>query len=422
MANGPAEILKIENFLSISSMEWKIQRLNVITGDMASGKSLCLKLLKFFEDIIPKLFGSGYACFYKNMDKENYFKQLAENFNKAFDFSVSDPSKQKHFILNYAFSYNNEKFDMRIEGSNEKNIVVKSPYLENLLQEWKDLLQKNEKLSPDKPEDVKEDSLQEFKNTIHSDVLNKFGNNFPVNTAFIPASRAAMAVSTDYSDYYLRKYDELLGILLAKPGKNAKEINDILKAQIKKVNDGFILESNDGRRVPIGKSSSGQQEIISVLMHLDRLGNNGYKYNKSLSLFIEEPSAHLFPLEQMLIINYIVQVYNNLKGTDKPVRFFITTHSPYILNSLNNILRKGALLKKYPEQTELINKNEKLIKTPALSAEEVSAYCIDAEGNGEDMFDPEDMNYIYPKKIDNISYMIDEIDEVLSDLDDKFQE
>jgi hypothetical protein len=159
-------------------------------------------------------------------------------------------------------------------------------------------------------------------------------------------------------------------------------------------------------------------------MQLDRLGNNGYnKYGKSLSLFIEEPSAHLFPLEQMQIINYIVQVYNDLKSTEKPVRFFITTHSPYILNSLNNILRKGALLKKYPEKAEEINKERKIADTPSLLAEEeVSAYFIDANGKGEDMIDPDDKDCIYPDKIADISRMIDEVDMLLSDLDDKFEE
>jgi len=422
MGNAPAEVLKIENFLSISYMEWQIQRLNVITGDMAAGKSLCMKLLKFFEDAIPNLLSSGYECFCKNMNKDNYFKHIAGKFNNIFSFSVTDPPKQKKFTITYTFSYKEEKFDMIIEGSNEENIVVKSSYIEKLLQEWGNLLQNNKELSAEKPEDLKEDSLIEFKNTLYNDVSKKFDGNFPVGTAFVPASRAALVVSSDYSDYYLKKYAELFGILKTKQGKNDKNIDDILKAQII-IDDELYLKSNDGRKVPINKASSGQQEIVYVLMQLDRLGNNGHnKYGKSLSLFIEEPSAHLFPLEQMQIINYIVQVYNDLKNTDKPVRYFITTHSPYILNSLNNILRKGALLKKYSDKAEIINRDERVAKTPVLSAEEVSAYFIEADGKGEDMFDPKDKDFIYPKKIAAISRMIDEIDGLLSDIDDEFQE
>jgi len=420
MAIAPAEILIIENFLSISYMKWEIKRLNIITGDMAAGKSLCMKLLKFFEDIIPNLLSSEYNFFCKNLNKDNYYLFLADKFTNTFDFSVTDPSKLKHFTITYTFSYNKAKFDMIIKGSNEKNIFFESSYIENLLKEWRELLQKNENLN--KPEDVKEDSLQEFKNTICGDILNNFGSSFPISTAFIPASRAALAVSSDYSDYYLRKYAELFGILKTKQGKNNKKIYDILKAEIKMGEELFLI-SNDGRRVSIKNASSGQQEIIYVLMQLDRLGNNGYDYSKSLSLFIEEPSAHLFPLEQMQIINYIVQIYNDLKNSDKPIRFFITTHSPYILNSLNNILRKGTLLKKYPNKVEVINTNKKLADIPVLFAEEeVSAYFIEANGRGEDLFDPEDRDYIYSKRIDEISFMIDEIDEILSNLDDEFHE
>jgi len=382
-----------------------------------------MKLLKFFEDVIPNLLSSsGYESFYKFLNIENFYKYLANELNKIFVLGAVDPSKQKQFTITYTFSYNKENFDMVIEGSNEENIVVKSAYLENLLREWSELVQNNKELSIEKPEDLKVDSLQEFKNSLYNNLLKKFGGNFPVSTAFIPASRAALIVSSNHKDYYLKEYEKLLKFLLNKQGKNDIKINDILKAQII-MDEVIYLKSDDGRKVQLEKSSSGQQEIVFVLMHLDRLGNNGYTYGKSLSLFIEEPSAHLFPLEQMQIINYIVNKYNELKNTDKPVRFFITTHSPYILNSLNNILRKGALLKKYPEQAEKINTNEKLAEVPALSAEEeVSAYFIEANGKGEDMFDPDDKDFIYPKKINDISYRIDEIDEILSDMDDEFRE
>jgi AAA15 family ATPase/GTPase len=45
------ETLDIENFLSIKEFHWDIKQFNIITGDMGSGKSLCIKLLCFFEGI-----------------------------------------------------------------------------------------------------------------------------------------------------------------------------------------------------------------------------------------------------------------------------------------------------------------------------------------------------------------------------------
>ena len=77
-----------------------------------------------------------------------------------------------------------------------------------------------------------------------------------------------------------------------------------------------------------------------VLMLLDRLGRFRYSYGDDQSLFIEEPSAHLFPLEQKLTIELIVRLFRDLKEAGQRVRVFITTHSPYVLNSINNILIK----------------------------------------------------------------------------------
>ena len=172
-----------------------------------------------------------------------------------------------------------------------------------------------------------------------------------------------------------------------------------------KIENGFLfLEANDGRKVPIAKASSGQQEIVYVLMLLDKLGNFRYSYGKGQAIFIEEPSAHLFPLEQKQTIELIVELFNILKVNGNPVRFFITTHSPYVLNSLNNCLKKGALLDKFKDQEDRINKT---IKIPYLKADEISALFINNDGTVENMLD-ENKKYLYAEKISDISKAINE--------------
>jgi hypothetical protein len=93
-----------------------------------------------------------------------------------------------------------------------------------------------------------------------------------------------------------------------------------------------------------------------------------------------------------------------LKENGNPVRFFITTHSPYVLNSLNNILKKGALLKRHENQAEKINKT---VDIPHLYADEISAYYINDKGSWESMLD-ENEKYLYAEKIANISEAINE--------------
>jgi hypothetical protein len=151
-------------------------------------------------------------------------------------------------------------------------------------------------------------------------------------------------------------------------------------------------------------------------MLLDKLGTFRYSYGKEQSLFIEEPSAHLFPLEQKQTIELIVQIFNLLKDEKKFVRFFITTHSPYILNAINNMLKKGDIITRYKDYEDEVNKK---ISIPPLYIDDVSASFINADGTVEDMKDANEY-YLNADKIAEISYRINEDTITLSELNNEF--
>ena len=413
MGKETKETLEINNFLSISYIKWEFERFNIITGDMGAGKSLCIKLLAFFEEIIPSLLVLPYENFHENLDTGHFFDFLTKEFLIIFDFSTTAPDKQPEFEIKYVFSYKSITFDVTVTGRDVNNITFKSVFLHDMLREWDEYSQKKGIFNS---ENVTLDGFSEAKKFFYSDVLKKFGGHFPMATTFVPASRAALAFGSSHSDYHLKVYKELIDVLPRFKSRNQEIINTILKAKIK-IEDKYslYLESDDGRKVPIAKASSGQQEIVYLLMVLDKLGNFGYTYGNHHSIFIEEPEAHLFPLEQKQTVELIVQTYNLLKGNGNPVRFFITTHSPYILNSLNNILKKGALLNVYKDQTDRINN---LIDIPPLNADEISAYFIDSHGEGDNMLD-EDREYLYSEKIADISIDINEITIKLSELNNE---
>ncbi|WP_461252207.1 hypothetical protein, partial [Treponema sp. R8-4-B8] len=48
------EKLIIKNFFTIKDFEWDVKGFNILTGGMASGKSLALKLLYFCEQVFHK--------------------------------------------------------------------------------------------------------------------------------------------------------------------------------------------------------------------------------------------------------------------------------------------------------------------------------------------------------------------------------
>ncbi|MDR2630410.1 MAG: ATP-binding protein, partial [Spirochaetaceae bacterium] len=342
-----SEQLKIVDFLSIKKFDWGIKSFNIITGDMGSGKSLCIKLLMFFEDIIPGLLILPYEQFLANLDYDTFMAKSEKEFRNIFYLGQKGSKGRKIFNIEYRFSYEEQSVEINIKNDDANNIHIDSSFLRGLLNNWKEHLEAKNHITPD--------GFREVKLFFHNELLKQFGDHFPIATTFIPASRAALAFGSDISDDYLKNYKNLVDILPRFQSRNLGSIHSILKAKIKIDKSALWLESDDGRRVPISKASSGQQEIVYVLMLLDRLGNFGYSYGKGQSLFIEEPSAHLFPLEQKQTIELITQVFNSLKEKDNPVRVFITTHSPYILNSMNNILKKGILIEKYGRKADEIN-------------------------------------------------------------------
>jgi hypothetical protein len=196
-------------------------------------------------------------------------------------------------------------------------------------------------------------------------------------------------------------------------GNHVELMEKILKAKTK-VDKTIQLVSEDGRIVPLSMSSSGQQEILHVLLLLTRLGKFTFTYGReNTSVFIEEPSAHLFPLEQKQTLELMARVFNELKGKkQKRVRFIVTTHSPYVLNTVNNMLKKGHLIdvinscKDANIKQSLVEKLD-AIEFPHLSGSDVSAFFIKNDGTIETMTrDASNGPYLYDSMIENISEQI----------------
>ena len=79
--------------------------------------------------------------------------------------------------------------------------------------------------------------------------------------------------------------------------------------------------------VDLVNASSGQQEsvwIINLLIHY-------IMSPKPAVIILEEPESHLYPDAQQLITKLI-----SLAGQDNQI--VLTTHSPYVLGELNNML------------------------------------------------------------------------------------
>ena len=120
--------------------------------------------------------------------------------------------------------------------------------------------------------------------------------------------------------------------------------DETTKGRIKKLVDGIEnLRSYLNKDLPL---SFDEQDIDKMQNELNKaLGfDSDYNYSK---IIIEEPELNLFPNTQKDLIYYMLSVLNK---EEREHQLVLTTHSPYVLFSLNNCMMGGLVKDKIPEE------------------------------------------------------------------------
>lgn len=128
-------------------------------------------------------------------------------------------------------------------------------------------------------------------------------------------------------------------------------------------------------------------------------------FNSCFINIVEEPEQNLFPNSQKNIIQYLLTSLNG----DLQNKLVITTHSPYILETINNSIYAATLQQKGFKASSLIPENEQV------SYSNVAAYVVK---NGEiHSIKTDDIQQIDPKEIDGCSEDINADYSKLSDME-----
>jgi len=116
---------------------------------------------------------------------------------------------------------------------------------------------------------------------------------------------------------------------------------------------------------------------------------------KFMSIFIEEPEANLFPERQKNIAYFLASLQ---KKKNRP-ELILSTHSPYILTSLNNLLFANQIIKENETLKEKVNKiiDDKFL----IDHEDCDAYLV-SDGTVRSMMH-EETKLIDADEIDNVS-------------------
>ena len=184
-----------------------------------------------------------------------------------------------------------------------------------------------------------------------------------------------------------------------------KLIRNVIRGQYSNSEYGERIVHPGRGYVYLKNASSGQQESIRILQDAFL---SIYQGNKLLRI-VEEPEAHLFPEAQMATIQLLVLMLNSAPYG----HLILTTHSPYTLTVINNLIYAAKVGASHPEQVNSIIKKELW-----LSSDKVSAYLLNQNGRASDIIEP-GLGEIKAELIDGVSNVINNQYDQLLQLDDR---
>lgn len=217
--------------------------------------------------------------------------------------------------------------------------------------------------------------------------LNFFVDNVKLARQFFGNKESAKLALTELTEARRTVIQKAMP-LMAKLKKQILQSDYTIKG-----NEDYLKLPN-GEELLLHQTSSGQQEIIWILNVLEMFTLRDI----DTCVIIEEPEANLFPNTQRLVMEFIA-LFANTTGSD----VYITTHSPYMLSSLNLLLYAG----KYGEYADSIDKNLHL------NSDEIAAIYMNKTGHTDIMNEGE----VDMRDLDQVSVLInEEADKIMSQI------
>lgn len=369
--------IEIKYLGPVQELEMEIKDFNLLIGEQATGKSTVAKAIYFFRIIKSTL--TDYLCqvydtsLYNGNDVSDGFNKVLKKELKSIFISLFGYSWDLDKRLYLKYEYAPEIWiDVKL-NKNGKRKYISVRYSPKLTQTLKDLEKEALELFEQKPETTtislayaSKERLRNYDNFKNS--VNKIFDDYK-ETYYIPAGRSMLTLlvnnrsllENDNLDLITRQFMQVIDNIhrvfedgirnVHKRYPDGERRFDVTKTAEMLISDlkgdylynagkEYIVvedEEEHSEKIPINFASSGQQEVLWLLNQLYILM---LKKEKAF-VIIEEPEAHLYPSLQSKVVEFI-SYFANINNSS----ILITTHSPYILTSVNTLYCAGKVIEK----------------------------------------------------------------------------
>jgi AAA15 family ATPase/GTPase len=379
------EKLIIRNFGPIKNVELDLGRFNILIGEQATGKSTVAKVLavcryfsfikKIQTVISPFEGGLNIWGLTEALNENSYIYYECEHYSVKVEYTTTkmlNPlSKNNEWITNKIFNP-----EVTAKSQDFKNLLIE-------LDEQHDLF----KLIPSSF------FLIDVKNVLD-------------NPLYLPTERGLQSLFSlgqasipNFANFLYSYFSKVDGIL--RSFKTETEIEPLNILYINKNGIGYIKKKKDKDFFLLSNAASGYQSTIPIILVMKYYEIN----NRKKTFIIEEPELNLFPTAQARLMQYLVDKTMNYEN-----KILLTTHSPYIQTSLNNLMYAYQIGQTHPESVSKI-----IDKKYWLNPDDVSAYRLLKDGTYKNIIDDE-LKQIDAGEVDDISRDINEEYDLLSDI------
>ena len=363
----------IRNFRQITQAELEIKDFLFLIGEQASGKSTIAKLIYFFKSLKQDYFNLLYDSHEQPLGELK--KKLITIIQNKFAVYFGYTSRlDDDFYIQYIFSteqgynltlYKKKALQIQFDADYWTYISNKTKPLQKLLNTRNEsrinfILQEKAKNALISKMNVAVNKMcfderetlffpagrnitvsypEQFQLLFFGELKTALNHGVETNTIDINLIKEFVSYSKFLADYFNEEKQNVENTPFRKLVSSI--VSQILHGDYKNENGKERIFYSEKEFVPLNISSSGQQEVIRIIQDAIYVLNEKQKASR----IIEEPETHLFPKAQKLLIELLILVANKTNS-----QLIITTHSPYVQSTFNNMLYYTKVVKEQPDK------------------------------------------------------------------------